>query len=70
MDKWMEKEFIEKYKILIKRDNHLEYLKGWEEISNREKGLLEFINPPKMITTGTGETVKTLAEKWENNGTD
>ena len=60
LDKWMQKEFIQNYKVLSRRDAHPEYLRGAHEIQNTAHGYLEHVKKPLMIETGTGSPRRQL----------
>jgi len=66
MDKWMQKEFVNNYKILATRDKHPEYLKGIIEIENTTNGYMDHIGKPVLIETGTGKH-KVLEGHGERN---
>jgi len=51
LDKWLQKEFINNYKIMASKDSHPEYLKGVFEIENFKNKFFEHIKPPKLIKT-------------------
>ncbi len=55
MDKWIQKDFVDNYKILAKRNKHPEYLKGIHEIENTANGYIEYVKPPQLIETGTAK---------------
>ena len=53
VDKWMMKDFITNYRVMSKRADHPEYLKGIFEIENTAHGYPDHIKKPRLIETGT-----------------
>ena len=64
LDKWMQKEFINNYKIMGKRNEHPEYLKGICEIENTANGYLNFVGKPIEIDIGVNKDFRSLEDKY------
>ena len=62
-DKWMQKEFINNYKVMVKKTSHPEYLPGIVDTENRANGYLDHVGTPKLIDTGIKKSGQGIENK-------